>query len=81
MSAEPQFKLTVVFFQSFGDLAEDPGVAGDHDDQRQQEQAGESKHVVGCFIPVSDKAAPSCALREVLRMDDGHIVKKKHLRN
>lgn len=77
---QPLFKLTVVLSQPFGDLTEDPGVTGDHDDQRQQEQAGEGEHVVGCFVPVSAEASPRCALSEVLGMDDGDVVKKEHLR-
>ena len=74
------FELTVVLFQPFGDLTEDPGVAGDHDDQRQQEQAGEGEHVVGRFMPVSDKTATCGALSEVLGMDDGYVAKKENLR-
>lgn len=74
------FELTVVLFQSFGDLTEDPCVAGDHDDQRQQEQAGKSEHVVARFMPVSDKTSTCGTLSEVLGKDDGHIVKNKHLR-
>lgn len=73
-------ELTVVLFQPFGDLAEDPGVAGDHDDQRQQEQAEEREHVVGCFMPASDETSTCGALSEGLRMDDGHVVEKKKLR-
>ncbi len=81
-SAELQtrLELTVVLFQSFGDLTEDPGVAGDHDGQRQQEQAGKSEHVVGRFMPVSGKTPTCGTLSEVLRVDDGHIVKKEYLR-
>lgn len=73
-------KLTIVLFQSSGDLTEDPGVTGNHDDQRQQEQAAKREHVVGRFMPVGDKAPPCCALSKVLGMDDGYIVKKEHLR-
>lgn len=71
------FKLTIVFFQSFGDLTENPTVTGDHDDQRQEEEAGESKHVVGRFMPVGAKTSACGALSEVLRMNDGYIVKKE----
>ena len=77
---QTQLELTVVLSQSFGDLTEDPGVAGDHDDQRQQEQAGEGEHVVGRLVPVPDKTSTSGALSEVLGVDDGHIVKKEYLR-
>lgn len=59
---------------------EDPGVAGDHDDQREQEQAGKGEHVVGRLMPPSGKASPCCALGEVLRTDDGHRVKKEELK-
>ncbi len=80
-STEPQARaeLTVVLLQSFGDLTEDSAVAGDHDDQRQQEQAAKSEHVVGCFMPASGKTSMSGTLGEVLGLDDGHIVKKEHL--
>lgn len=74
------FELTFVLFQSFGDLTEDPGVAGDHDDQRQQEQAGKSEHVVGRFMPVSEETFMCCTLSEVLGMEDGHTVKKENLK-
>lgn len=77
---QTQFELTVVLSQSFGDLTEDPGVAGDHDDQRQQEQAGEGEHVVGRLVPVPDETSTRGALSEVLGVDDGHVVKKEHLR-
>lgn len=73
------FELTVVLFQSFGDLTEDPGVAGDHDDQWKQEQAGESEHVVGSFMPASDKTSKCGTLSEVLGMNDGYVVKKEYL--
>lgn len=76
---QPQIVLTVVLLHSFGDLKEDPGVAGDHDDQRQQEQAGEGEHVVGCFVPASQKTPAGGALSEVLRKDDGHAVKDEYL--
>ena len=72
---QPQIELTVSLFQSLGDLKEDPGVTSDHDDQWQQEQAGEREHVIGLFIPVTDKTSSCGALSEVLGMDDGHIVK------
>lgn len=71
--------LTVLFGHPFGDLDEDPGVADDHYDQRQQEQAGEGEHVVGRLLPVSDKAPPSGALSKVRRIGDGHIVENEHL--
>lgn len=72
-------ELTLVLFQSFGDLTEDPGVAGDHDDQRQQEQAAESEHVVGHFMPAGAKTSSCGALSEVLRGADRHTVKKEYL--
>lgn len=59
---------------------EDPGVAGDHDDQRQQEQAGKGEHVVGRLMPMRGEASPRGALGELLRMDDGHVVKQEDLR-
>lgn len=64
---------------SFGDLKEDPGVAGDHDDQRQQEKAGEGEHVVGGFVPARQETPAGGALGEVLRKDDGHTVKDEYL--
>lgn len=42
--------LTALFGHASGDVDEDAGVAEDHDDQRQQEEAGEGEHVVGCFL-------------------------------
>lgn len=62
-----------------GYLDEDPGVADDHDDERQQEEAGEGEHVVGCFLPVSDKAPPGGALGKVCWEGDGNIVENEHL--
>lgn len=75
------FKLTALFCHPLGDLDEDPRVADNHYDQRQQEEAGEGKHVVGRFLPVSDKAPPSGALSKVRRIGDGHIMENEHLRN
>lgn len=74
-----QIVLTVVLLHSFGDLKEDPGVAGDHDDQRQQEKAGEGEHVVGGFVPACQETPTGGALGEVLRKDDGHTVKDEYL--
>lgn len=71
--------LTVLFCHPSGDLDEDPGVADNHDDQRQQEEAGEGKHVVCSFLPVSDEAPPSGALSEVCRVGNGHIMENEHL--
>lgn len=78
--ARSLFELTIVPSQSFGDLTEDPGVAGDHDDQRQQEEAAESEHVVGCLVPVSDKTSSCRTLSEVLRMVDGDVAKQEKLK-
>lgn len=75
------FKLTALFCHPLGDLDEDPGVADNHYDQRQQEEAGEGKHVVGRFLPVSDEAPPSGALSKVCRIGDGHITENEHLQN
>lgn len=71
--------LTSSFSHPFGDLDKDPGVADDHDDQRQQEEAGEGEHVVSCFLPVHDKAPPGGALSEVCWVSDGHIMENEHL--
>lgn len=73
--------LTALFCHPFGDLDEDPGVADNHDDKRQQEEAGEGEHVVGRFLPVSDEASPSGALSKVRWIGDGHIVENEHLLN
>lgn len=62
-----------------GDLDEDPGVAGDHDDEWQQEEAAEGEHVVGRLLPVGDKAPPSGALGKVCRESDGDVVENEHL--
>lgn len=74
-------ELTVSCCHPFGDLDEDPGVADDHHDQRQQEEAGEGEHVVSCFLPVGEEAAPSGALSEVCRIRDGHVMENEHLWN
>ena len=62
-----------------GDLDEDPGVADDHYDQWQQEEAREGEHVVGSFLPVGDKAPPCGALSKVGWICDGHIMENEHL--
>lgn len=62
-------------------LHEDPGVAGDHDDERQQEEAAEGEHVVGRLLPVGHKAPPGGALGEVCREGDGDVVENEHLWN
>lgn len=71
--------LTVLSCHLLGDLNEDPGVADDHDDQRQQKEAAEGEHVVGGFLPVSFKAPPGGALGEVGWMGNGDIVENEHL--
>lgn len=73
--------LTALFGHASGDLEEDPGVADDHDDQRQQEEAGEGEHVVGCFLPVTVEAASGGALSEVGWIGDAHVVEDKYLLN
>lgn len=75
-----QLELTLILLQSFGDLTEDPAVTGDHDGQRQQEQAGEGEHVVGRLMPVSEETLVCRALGELCRMGDGHTVEKQHLK-
>lgn len=74
-------ELTALFRHAFGDLDEDPGVAGNHDNQRQQEEAGEGEHVVGCFLPVTVEASSGGALSKVCWIGDGHIVENKYLLN
>lgn len=49
-----------------GDLQEDAGVAADHDEQWEQEKAGEAQHVVEGLMPGLGKAAERGALREVV---------------
>ena len=71
--------LTVLFCHLLGDLDEDPGVADDHNGQRQQEEAGEGEHVVGSFLPVSDEASPGGALGEVCWTGNGHFMENEHL--
>lgn len=61
------------------DLHQDPCVAADHDGERYQEEANESKHIVDGLLPVFDKAPSSGALSEIGWHRDGHIVKKEHL--
>lgn len=60
-------------------MDKDPGVADDHYDQWQQEEAAECKHIVSSFLPVSDKAPPRGALSEVGWIRDGHVVENEHL--
>lgn len=71
--------LTAVLCHVPGDLDEDPGVAGDHDDEWQQEEAAEGEHVVGRLLPVGDKAPPSGTLGKVCREGDGDVVENEHL--
>lgn len=73
-------KLTALFCHPLRDLDEDPGVADNHYDQRQQEEAREGEHVVGCLLPVSDEASSSGTLSKVCRVCDGHIMENEHLR-
>lgn len=60
-------------------MDEDPGVAGDHNDERQQEEAAEGEHVVGRLLPVGDEAPPGGALGKVCREGDGDVVENEHL--
>lgn len=71
--------LTAFLSHPLGDLDEDPGVADDHDDQWQQEEAAEGEHVVGSFLPVRQEAASGRALGEVRWVSDGHVVENEHL--
>lgn len=72
-------QLTVSFGHAFGDLYQDAGIAGDHHDQRHQEEADEGEHVVDSFLPVPGEAAKGGALSKVLRNRDGHVAEYKHL--
>lgn len=71
--------LTASIFHVLGDLDEDPGVTDDHDGQWQQEEAAKCEHVVGSFLPVRVEASSGCALSEVGRIGNGHVVKNEHL--
>lgn len=70
---------TVSFGHSLRDLHQDTRVAKNHDDQRQQEQADKSEHIVERLLPVFDEAASCGALGKVGRGRDGHDVKYEHL--
>lgn len=73
-------ELTALCCHPFRDLDEDPGVADNHDDQRQQEEAREREHVVGCLLPVGDKTPPRGALSKICWVGNGHVVENKNLR-
>lgn len=66
--------LTALLGHASGDVDEDAGVADDHDEQRQQEEAAEGEHVVGGFLPVMLEAASGGALSEVGWVGDAHVV-------
>ncbi len=70
---------TVSFGHPLRDLHQDPCIAADHDGQRYQEEANESKHIVDGLLPVFDKAPSSGALSEIGWHRDGHVVKQEHL--
>lgn len=72
-------RRTVVAGHAAGDLHQNPCVAEDHDDQRQQEQAHKREHVVDGLLPVLDKAAVGGALGEVLWHRNGDIVEDEDL--
>lgn len=72
-------KLTITPSHPAGDLHENPCVAEDHDDQRQEEEAHEGEHIVDGLLPVLHEAAVGGALCEVGGDSDGHVVKQKHL--
>lgn len=80
-SARGHVELTLVLFQTFGDSIENPAVTRDHDGQRQQEQAAEGEHVVGCLVPVNQEALVRCALGELHRVGNGYTVEQQHLKN
>lgn len=63
-----------------GDLKQDLCVARDHDEQRKQEEAKKTEHVVGCFVPPVGEGAARCALCEVLRGADADCVEQEQLR-
>lgn len=71
--------LTALFCHLFGDLNKDPGVANNHNNQRQQEETTEGKHVVSSFLPVRNEASPGGALSEVCWIGNGHIMENEHL--
>lgn len=62
-----------------GDLQQDAGVAADHDEQGQQEEAGEAHHVVERLVPGPGEAAPRGALREVVRGAQGDGAEQEQL--
>lgn len=71
--------LTALLGHASGDVDEDAGVADDHDEQREQEEAAEGEHVVGGFLPVMLEAASGGALSEVGWVGDAHVVKNEYL--
>lgn len=72
-------RLTVTPGHAAGYLNKDPCVTGDHDDQREEEEAHKGEHVIDGLLPVLDKTAMSGALGKILRNCDGHVVKDEHL--
>ena len=72
--------LTLSSTHATGYFHQDPWVAEDHDDQREQEETYKSKHVVKGLLPVVGKASSGGALGEVLWHCDRHVVEQKHLR-
>lgn len=48
---EKKKELTAVFGHFPGDLKQYPGVTGDHDEEWEEEEEGEGKHVVKCLVP------------------------------
>lgn len=62
-----------------GDLQEDAHIAAEHDEQRQQEEAGEAQHVVEGLVPGLGEAAARGALGEVVRGPESDRAKEEEL--
>lgn len=71
--------LTEAGAHAAGDLQQDAGVAADHDEQREQEEAGEAHHVVEGLVPGPGEAATRGALGEVVRGTQGDCVEQEQL--
>lgn len=76
---EKKVTPTVSPSHAAGYLNKDSCVAEDHDDQRKEEEAHKSEHVVEGLLPALHKTAMGGALSEVLWDCDGYIVKYEHL--
>lgn len=79
-SPAPAPALTAGLLHPARDGGEDAAVAEHHDEQRQQEEAGEGEHVVERLLPVRREAAHRGALHEAPGPRPAHRVEDERLR-